>query len=96
MQRRARRRHDDQLLVPQRGILAPTDDRATARETQTHTGPAPHRAHRGMSIREEVSEVDGVESDDADLETKVATLHRSELSDENLRAAIHEAGYEAA
>ena len=65
-------------------------------ETLTYTVPAIHCAHCGMSIREEVSEVDGVESVDVDLETKVVTIHGSELSDEKLRAAIQEAGYEAA
>jgi copper chaperone CopZ len=49
-----------------------------------------------MSIREEVSEVEGVEAVDVDLETKVVTISGRELSDEKLRAAIQEAGYEAA
>jgi copper chaperone CopZ len=49
-----------------------------------------------MSIREEVSEVAGVEDVDVDLESKVVTIRGRELSDERLRAAIHEAGYEAA
>jgi copper chaperone CopZ len=49
-----------------------------------------------MSIREEVSEVEGVEEVDVDLDTKVVTIRGRELSDEKLRAAIQEAGYEAA
>jgi copper chaperone CopZ len=49
-----------------------------------------------MSIREEVSEVEGVEEVDVDLESKVVTIHGRALSDEKLRAAIEEAGYEAA
>jgi copper chaperone CopZ len=49
-----------------------------------------------MSIREEVSEVEGVEDVDVDLETKVVTIHGSSLDDTALRAAIEEAGYEAA
>jgi copper chaperone CopZ len=65
-------------------------------ETLTYTVPAIHCAHCGMSIREEVSEVEGVDAIDVDLETKLVTIRGSGLSDEKLRAAIREAGYEAA
>jgi copper chaperone CopZ len=49
-----------------------------------------------MSIREEVSEVLGVEAVEVDLESKLVTIQGSELDDAALRAAIEEAGYEAA
>jgi copper chaperone CopZ len=49
-----------------------------------------------MSIREEVSEVPGVDDVVVDLETKIVTVSGRELSDELVRAAIEEAGYEAA
>jgi copper chaperone CopZ len=49
-----------------------------------------------MSIREEVSEVPGVDDVMVDLETKIVTVSGRELSDELVRAAIEEAGYEAA
>jgi copper chaperone len=65
-------------------------------ETVTYSVPAIHCAHCGMSIQEEVSEVKGVEEVDVDIESKVVTIRGRELSDEKLRAAIHEAGYEAA
>ena len=65
-------------------------------ETVTYTVPAIHCAHCAKSIREEVSEVDGVEDVDVDLDAKVVTIHGSELDDAALRAAIVEAGYEAA
>ena len=65
-------------------------------ETMTYNVPAIHCAHCGLSIREEVSEVDGVDGVEVDVESKVVTITGSELSDEKLRAAIHEAGYEAA
>ena len=65
-------------------------------ETVTYSVPAIHCDHCAMSIREEVSEVAGVENVHVDLESKVVTIHGRELSDEHLRAAIHEAGYEAA
>ncbi|GIU94166.1 MAG: hypothetical protein KatS3mg012_0623 [Gaiellaceae bacterium] len=65
-------------------------------ETVIYTVPAIHCAHCGMSIREEVSEVEGVEEVDVDIDAKVVTIRGRELSDEKLRAAIQEAGYEAA
>lgn len=65
-------------------------------ETVTYSVPAIHCAHCGMSIREEVSEVEGVEDVEVDIDTKVVTIRGHELADEKLRAAIQEAGYEAA
>jgi copper chaperone CopZ len=65
-------------------------------ETITYTVPGIHCAHCGMSIREEVSEVAGVDEVEVDLDTKVVTVRGRELSDESLRAAIVEAGYQAA
>jgi copper chaperone CopZ len=62
----------------------------------TYSVPGIHCAHCGMSIREEVSEVEGVEAVDVDLDAKVVTIRGRKLSDERLRAAIEEAGYEAA
>ncbi len=61
----------------------------------TYDVPAIHCAHCAMSIREEVSEVEGVEQVDVDLETKVVTIHGRDLEDSALRGAIVEAGYEA-
>lgn len=65
-------------------------------ETVTYSVPGIHCGHCGMSIREEVSEVEGVEEVVVDVEGKVVTIRGSELSDEKLRTAIQEAGYEAA
>ena len=65
-------------------------------ETVTYTVPAIHCAHCAMSIREEVSEVEGVDEVDVDLDTKVVTIQGHELDNAALRAAIVEAGYEAA
>ena len=64
-------------------------------ETVTYGIPGIHCAHCGMSIREEVSELEGVEAVDVDVDAKVVTIRGRELSDERLRAAIEEAGYEA-
>ena len=65
-------------------------------ENVTYSVPAIHCAHCAMSIREEVSEVEGVEDVAVDLDTKLVTVSGHELDDTALRAAIEEAGYEAA
>jgi copper chaperone len=65
-------------------------------ESVTYEVPAIHCAHCAMSIREEVSEVEGVDEVAVDLETKVVTVSGHDLDDSALRAAIAEAGYEAA
>lgn len=65
-------------------------------KTVTYSVPAIHCDHCAMSIREEVSEVEGVDDVAVDLDTKVVTITGLELDDAALRAAIVEAGYEAA
>ena len=65
-------------------------------QTVTYSVPAIHCAHCATSIREEVSEVAGVDRVDVDLEAKAVTIHGRELDDSTLRAAIEQAGYEAA
>jgi copper chaperone len=72
------------------------DEGAAMSESVTYNVPGIHCAHCGMSIREEVSEVEGVEGVDVDIDSKVVTIRGRDLSDERLRAAIVEAGYEAA
>jgi copper chaperone len=62
---------------------------------ETYAVPAIHCEHCALSIREEVSEVPGVESVDVDLDAKTVTVTGREVSDELVRAAIVEAGYEA-
>ena len=64
-------------------------------ETVTYVVPAIHCAHCAASIREEVSEVAGVEDVLVDLDTKVVTVSGRDLDDAALRAAIEVAGYEA-
>jgi copper chaperone CopZ len=65
-------------------------------EVVIYSVPAIHCAHCATSIREEVSEVEGVDVVDVDLDTKVVTVSGSGLVDAAVRAAIVEAGYEAA
>jgi copper chaperone len=76
-------------------LLEPVERRAVS-ETVTYTVPAIHCEHCAMSIREEVSEVEGVDTVVVDLESKVVSISGRELDDAALRAAIAEAGYEAA
>ena len=52
--------------------------------------------HCKQAVSEELLAVDGVESVDVDLETKLVIVHGKGLDDAKLRAAIDEAGYEAA
>jgi copper chaperone CopZ len=65
-------------------------------ETLTYRVPGMHCSHCEDAVKEEVSRVEGVESVDVDLDSKLVTVRGRELSDEGLRAAIEEAGYEAA
>ncbi len=64
-------------------------------ETITFIVPKIHCAHCAASIEEEVSEVGGVEGVDVDIDSKLVRISGENLSDEALRAAIREAGYEA-
>jgi len=52
--------------------------------------------HCKSAVEEEVGRVPGVEFVNADYETKVVVIRGESLPDEELRAAIDEAGYEAA
>jgi copper chaperone CopZ len=65
-------------------------------ETRTFSVPAMHCAHCERAVREEVAAVRGVSSVEVDLETKLVTVTGEALDDNAVRAAIEEAGYEAA
>ena len=65
-------------------------------ETLTYLVPGMHCGHCEASVTEEVSGVDGVESVIVDLETKRVEVRGDHLDDAAIRAAIEEAGYEAA
>ena len=65
-------------------------------ESVTYSVPAIHCAHCATSIREEVSEVEGVDDVAVDLDTKVVTVRGTALDDAAVREAIAEAGYQAA
>jgi copper chaperone len=66
------------------------------RQTLTYTVPGMHCGHCERAVADELSAVAGVESVEVDLETKRVVVSGSGLDDAALRAAIDEAGYEAA
>ncbi len=47
-----------------------------------------------QAVKKEVAKVAGVETVEVDLETKLVLVRGDNLSDDELRAAIDEAGYE--
>jgi copper chaperone len=65
-------------------------------QTISYSVPTIHCGHCKRAIEDEVSSVSGVRSAEADLETKLVTVHGDNLDDAALRAAIADAGYEAA
>lgn len=65
-------------------------------ETVTYKVPAVHCGHCEAAITREVGAVEGVDSVDVDLETKLVTIRGEGLDDERLRAAVDEAGYDVA
>lgn len=62
----------------------------------TYTVSGMSCGHCKSAVESEVGRVPGVEFVEADLETKLVVVRGAGLEDEALRAAIDEAGYEAA
>jgi copper chaperone len=52
--------------------------------------------HCERAVTAELQQVEGVDSVEVDLDTKLVTVRGGRLDDAALRAAIEEAGYEAA
>jgi copper chaperone CopZ len=65
-------------------------------QTASYTVPAMHCGHCERAVKEEVSGVAGVHDVAVDLETKIVAVTGSAFDDAAVRAAIQEAGYEAA
>ena len=63
---------------------------------RTYTVPGMSCSHCEHAVSSELLAVEGVESVDVDLATKLVVVRGATLDDEALRAAIEEAGYEAA
>lgn len=64
-------------------------------ETLSYKVPGMHCGHCEAAVKQEISQVAGVESVEVDLETKLVTIGGEALDDDALRAAIDEAGYRA-
>jgi copper ion binding protein len=62
----------------------------------SYSVPGMSCAHCEAAVKAEVSRVAGVASVDVDLEDKTVVVRGESLSDDAIRAAIDEAGYEAA
>jgi len=62
----------------------------------TYTVPGMHCAHCEHAVDSELRQVAGVESVGVDLDAKLVVVRGEGLDDSALRAAIEEAGYEAA
>ena len=62
----------------------------------TYTVSGMSCGHCKAAVEEEVGRVAGVESVTADLDTKLVVVRGDGFEDDALRAAIDEAGYEAA
>ena len=65
-------------------------------ETLEYTVPGMSCGHCEAAVKDEVGAVSGVASVDVDLETKLVVVQGEGLDDAAIRAAIDEAGYEAA
>jgi copper chaperone CopZ len=65
-------------------------------ETITYSVPGMTCDHCKNAVNGELRSVAGVETVEVDLDTKLVTVSGENLDDRALRAAIEEAGYEAA
>lgn len=65
-------------------------------ERRQYVVPGMHCGHCEAAVRDEVSGLPGVESVEVDLEAKRVDVIGEPLDDLAIRAAIEEAGYEAA
>jgi copper chaperone len=62
----------------------------------TYSVPGMHCGHCKAAVEREIADVPGVEAVLVDLETKKVLVRGEPLDDDAIRAAIDEAGYEAA
>jgi len=68
----------------------------TEMDTAVYAVPGMSCSHCEAAVREEVTALPGVEGVTVDLETKIVEVRGEALDDGAIRAAIEEAGYEAA
>jgi copper chaperone len=65
-------------------------------EELSYTVTGMHCGHCKAAVTEEVEQVGGVTDVEVDLDTKLVLVRGEGVSDDEVRAAIREAGYEAA
>jgi copper chaperone CopZ len=68
----------------------------TEMDTALYTVPGMECGHCEAAVKQEISALPGVEAVTVDLDSKRVEVTGSELDDAAIRAAIDEAGYEAA
>ena len=68
----------------------------TEMQTRRYSVPGMHCGKCEQAVRDEIGQVAGVEAVDVDLATKLVTVRGRDVSDEAVRMAIDDAGYEAA
>jgi copper chaperone len=62
----------------------------------TYTVPDISCGHCKQAVSSELSQIAAVDAVEVDIDTKVVTVHGHDLDDAAMRAALAEAGYEAA
>jgi copper chaperone CopZ len=65
-------------------------------ERLVYSVPGMHCAHCEHAVKEELVALDGVDAVEVNLDAKLVVVRGERLDDRQLRAAIAEAGYEAA
>lgn len=65
-------------------------------ETMTYRVPGMSCGHCKQAVERGLAEVEGVEQVEVELDSKFVRVRGQRLDDEQLRAAIERAGYEAA
>ena len=75
-------------MIPQGGMIPPMET--------TYTVSGMSCAHCKAAVEQEVGQVPGVELVDANVDTKLVVVRGDGFDDGAVRAAIDEAGYEAA
>ncbi len=76
-------------------MMKPSKER-TDMDTALYTVPGMHCGHCEAAVKQEISALPGVDEVAVDLDSKRVDVTGSELDDAAIRAAIEEAGYEAA
>ena len=76
-------------------MMKPSKER-TDMDTALYTVPGMHCGHCEAAVKQEISALPGVDEVAVDLDSKRVDVTGSELDDAAIRAAIEDAGYEAA